>query len=331
MAFKLRRRKMELEHRIGFVGIGVAAVALIATQTDWLPLNFSNLNPFGRSSVADVAEPGQRGRVLMLEREFEVGVGGTLSVDVSDADVTVRSGTSRDASVNVFMRARDRDWGREVFASMDFDVGLNGDEISVTARSPRIDRSSWNDDRGGVGFHVEITVPQSYNAFISTGDGDINMSDLNGEFDLQTSDGDISVGTLSGTLRLKTSDGNVSADGLEGATISVRTSDGDVQIGALSGPAEISTSDGDIRVSIERAGDIKLRTGDGDITIYADESLQADVDFSGEEVRMASGFTLNEGRVSEHGARGILNGGGPTLFAHTGDGTIAIREKGTDR
>ncbi len=322
---------MEIEHRIGFIGIGVAAVALVATQTDLIPLNFASLNPFSRSSDASIAQSGQRGRELMLEREFEVGAGGSLSVDVSDADVTVRSGTANDASVRVFMRARDRDWGRDLFNSMNFDVGLSGNEIDVSARSPQVDRSEWNDNRGGVGFHVEITVPSSYNAIISTGDGDINMSDLEGEFDLETSDGDISVGTLTGELHLRTSDGDISADGLAGTTISVRTSDGDVRIGDLSGPAEISTSDGDIRVSIDRASDIKLRTGDGDITIYADQSLRADVDFSGEEVRMASGFTLSEGRVSEHGARGILNGGGPTLHAHTGDGTISIREKGMDR
>jgi DUF4097 and DUF4098 domain-containing protein YvlB len=322
---------MELEHRIGFIGIGVAALALVVTQTDWLPLNLASLNPFGGSTDTDVAESPQRGRELMLEREFDVSSGGTLSVDVADADVTVRSGTTNDASVKVFMRARDRNWGRDLFDRMDFDVGLSGDEISVVARNPRIDRSEWQDNRGGVGFQVEVIVPSSYNAIISTGDGDLSMSDFEGEFDLETSDGDISVGTLTGLLHLRTSDGDVSADGLAGATISVRTSDGDVRIGLLSGPGEISTSDGDIHVSIDRAADIKLRTGDGDITIYADESLQADVDLSGEEVRLASGFSLVAGRISERGARGSLNGGGPTLRAHTGDGTISIREKGSDR
>ncbi len=322
---------MELEHRIGFLGIGLAAIALVATQTDLLPVSLRSLNPFDTASNGNVSEPTQRGRELMLEREFDVRAGGNLSVDVSDADVTVRSGAVDGASVKVFMRARDRAWGRDVFARMEFDVGLRGDEIGVVAQSPRIDRSEWNDNRGGVGFHVEITVPRSYNAIISTGDGDISMSDLEGEFDLETSDGDIAVGTLTGVLHLRTSDGDVSADGLEGTTISVRTSDGDVSIGALSGPAEISTSDGDIRVALDRIADTKLRTGDGDITILAAGSINADVDFSGEEVRMGSGFLLNEGRVSEHGARGVLNGGGPTLHAHTGDGTISIREKGTDR
>jgi hypothetical protein len=322
---------MELEHRIGFIGIGVAAVTLIATQTDLLPLNLSSLMPFGGASEESSAQTGQRGRMLMLERSFDVGAGGSLSVDVADADVTVRSGSANEASVMVFMRARDLDWGREVFDGMDFDVGFHGDELSVVARTPGFDHSEWRDNDGGVGISVEVIVPESYNAVIRTGDGDISMSDLEGEFDLETSDGDISVGTLTGALHLQTSDGDVTADGLFGSDISVRTSDGDVSIGSLSGPAVISTSDGDISISLEQAGDIQLRTGDGDITIYADASIQADLDFSGEEVQMGSGFLLSEGRVSEHGARGVLNGGGPTLHAHTGDGTISIRDKGTNR
>ncbi len=318
---------MELEHRIGFVGIGIAAVALIATQTDLLPLSLTSLNPFSRASDEMV---DQRGRMRMLEREFDVGAGGSLSVDVADADVTVRSSSAGEASVMVFMRARDRDWGREVFDRMNFDVGSRGNEITVSAQSPRIDRSEWSDN-SGVGFQVEITVPSNCSAFISTGDGDISMGDLTGEFDLETSDGDISVGTLTGTLHLRTSDGDVSAEGLSGSTISVRTSDGDVRISALSGPAEISTSDGDISVALDRGEDIRLRTGDGDITIYADQSIQAEVDFIGEEIQMASGFLLSEGRISENGAQGVLNGGGPTLHVHTGDGTISMRDRGVDR
>ena len=316
---------MDIEHRLGFAGIGVAAVALVVTQVDSLQMRLASLNPFGKTAVADVTDSGQRHRELMLDRAFDVSSGGLLTVDVADADVTIRPGTNGGASVKVFMSTRDFDWGRELFDRMEFEVGLHGSELSISAQNPRFERSERNSHRSGVGFSVEVTIPQSYNATVTTADGDVSLGDLQGEIDLRTSDGDIVVGTLSGTLHLRTSDGDVSADALTGQTVSVRTSDGDVRVGELAGPAEISTSDGDIRVFIDRAGDISLRTGDGDITIYADESLQAEVDFSGESVQVASGFTL-EGRVSTNGARGSLNGGGPKLFAHTGDGAISIRD-----
>ena len=321
---------MEIEHRLGFAGIGVAAVALVVTQVDAVQLRLASLNPFGKSFAADVSDSGQRHRELMLDRSFDVSSGGLLSIDVADADVTVRSGTGNGASVKVFMSARDLEWGRSMFERTEFDVQLHGGELSVSAQNPQYERSERNHNRGGVGFSVEVTIPPSYNAMVTTGDGDISMGDLQGEIDLTTSDGDIAVGTLSGTLHLRTSDGDVSAEALTGQTVSVRTSDGDVRIGALTGPAEISTSDGDINVFIDQADEISLRTGDGDITIYADESLRSEVDFSGESVQVASGFTL-EGRVSTNGARGSLNGGGPKLFAHTGDGDISIRSGRLDR
>lgn len=321
---------MDLEHRLGFAGIGLAAVALVVTQVDSVQMRLASMNPFSKTVVADVAESGQRHRVLMLDQDFDVRSGGLLEIDVADADVTVRTGSGAGATVKVFMSARDLDWGREMFDRMEFDVQLHGSELSVSAQNPRYDRSERNHNRGGVGFSVEVTIPQSYNATVATLDGDISMGDLQGEVDLTTADGDISVGSLSGTLHMRTSDGDISADALTGQSVSVRTSDGDVRIRALAGPAEVSTSDGDISVFIDHSDDVSLRTGDGDITIYADHSLRAEVDFSGESVQVGSGFSL-EGRVGTRGAKGSLNGGGPKLFAHTGDGDISIRDGRLDR
>lgn len=322
---------MDIEHRLAFAGIGLAAVALVVTQLDALPLNLSDLNPFRASISFDDTGRDQHGMSLMLEREFDVGAGWQLAVDVPDADVSIRPGRDGEASVRVFMSGRDRDRGREAFDHLGFEAEVRGTELTVGAHGSRFDRSESHGDRSGVGFLIEVTVPPSIGGTVSTGDGDISLGDLRGDYELETSDGDISVGRLSGSLYLRTSDGDVRAGALAGERISVRTSDGDVQIGALTGPAEISTSDGDIRVQIDRAGDLTLRTGDGDITIYADESLRADLDFSGESIDLGSGFTLAAGRLHPRGARGTLNGGGPTLRAHTGDGTISMRGLIQDR
>lgn len=322
---------MDIEHRMGFIGIGMAALALVATQTDLLPLSLSNLIPFGRNAEAEMTRPDQRGRELMLERNLDVRPGGTLAVELDDADVTVRAETTNQATIKVFMSASDRNWGREVFDRMDFEASLRGTELSVSSQHPRFDRSEWRDGRGNVNFHVEITMPSSFGATISTADGDVSMGDFEGEFDLKTSDGDISVGALAGTIYLETSDGDVSADRLSGETISVRTSDGDVTVNTLTGPAAISTSDGDISIGLENSVDVTLRTGDGDVTIYADEALRASLDFNGESVELGAGFTLDDGRVTEHGIEGDLNGGGPVVQVHTGDGAISMIDRGRDR
>ncbi len=158
---------MDIEHRIGFIGIGAAAFALVATQTNLLPFSLAGLNPFGRSEITDAPTIDQQGRQLMFDREFDVRPGGHLSIEVADADVKVRTGTSNHATVRVLMSSSDHDWGRELFNSMHFDVELSGSELRVDAESPHTERSHGTGNRGGVGFTVEVTLPQEYNATIS--------------------------------------------------------------------------------------------------------------------------------------------------------------------
>lgn len=337
---------MESEHRIGLLGLGVAALAVAAPQLKHLPSAFADLSGAGPTDVASVVAVQQRDRELMLDRDFDVRTGGTLSVSVPDADVEVRVGDNDRASVRIFMTARDRDWGRELFERMEFDARLSGNELRVVSRNPRFDRSEWRSNRGGVGFLVEITVPREYNTDISTSDGDITVEEFSGtailetsdgditaealagsDINLKTSDGDITAGTLSGSdITLETSDGNINAESLTCEALTVHTSDGDIRLRDLAGAARVSTGDGDIQIHIREAGELNLRTGDGDITIYADRSLSANLDLDGESVDLGSGFSLS-GRVSRHGARGSLNGGGPTIQAHTGDGSIVVRER----
>ena len=67
---------MDIEHRLGFAGIGVAAVALIVTQVDSVQMRLASLNPFDKTVVADVAESGQRHRELMLDKELMLALAG---------------------------------------------------------------------------------------------------------------------------------------------------------------------------------------------------------------------------------------------------------------
>ena len=322
---------MDSEHRIGLLGLGVMTVAVAAPHLDALPPLIRDLGVQSRpAALSPVQDRGQY-REMMLDREFTVRPGGTLRVDVPDADVEIRSGSDDKTIVRVFVAARDMEWGRDVFNRMEFDAGIAGDEVHIDARDPRLRRSDWSDRRGGVAVVVEVTAPRTFNAYVATGDGDIDIGDFEGNVKLETSDGDIYAGHLRGAeVTLETSDGEVSVESLAGERLMIHTQDGDVQVGLLTGPARVSTGDGNIRVYLEEGNDINLRTGDGDIAIYADPALRAEVDLSGESVRVASGFNL-DGRVTRHGAQGQLNGGGPMLYAHTGDGTVVIRERTRDR
>jgi hypothetical protein len=295
--------------------------ALVVPRLDELAVRIPGIGADHEHKQSD-----QQARELMLDAEFDVRSDGTLSVDVPDGDVQVRSGSASRASVRVYVSARDMGWGREVFERMEFDARGGGENVSVRARSPNISSDDWRHNRG-VGVTVEVTIPRGFSADISSSDGDIDIGSLDGRVELRTSDGDIHFGTLRGPdITIETSDGDVVGDMLEGGRAALETSDGDVDVTVAAGSVRISTSDGDIQLHLTNQAEVNLATGDGDITIYADPSLRADVELRGEDVDLASGFQL-EGRIMRRGATGTLNGGGPLLVAETGDGSISIRHR----
>jgi len=84
------------------------------------------------------------------------------------------------------------------------------------------------------------------------------------------------------------------------------------------------TSDGDIVIHIARLEDTHIETDSGDIEITADPQLAAEVELSGDSVRLARAVEL-DGRVSRRHASGTLNGGGPRLAAYAGDGEVSLQ------
>ena len=278
----------------------------------------------GRSAGRD-----QRGRERVVQRRFDVGPGGTLTIDIPDGDVEVETGNRSDVQVEVFLSSRDMEWARERFDRMEFKAEASGNTVTVTARRVRTRRSDWGRGRGpGFGILTRVSVPQRFNADISTEDGDIFLGDLDGRVVLNSSDGDIELGRIRGDeLSVETSDGDITADALEARQTDIRTSDGDIDIRAVGGAIRATTSDGDIRVRLAQAGDVRLRTSDGDITIYAPMSLKAEIDFDGEDLNVDRGFAIT-GRLTRRRVSGTLNGGGPLIQAGTHDGSITLRESG---
>ena len=312
---------MDPAHRWTFLGLCAMAAVIVAPRFDDIAAMIRD-----RLGQDATPRPSQQSRDLLLDREFDVGPGGTLSVEVPDGDVRVLASPEARASVKVLISSHDHVWGREVFERMDFAVRRSGDQLSVTATNARVRDYEWRDNRG-VGVQIEITAPQRFNLDITTSDGDIDIGDFRGQIELRSSDGDVVLGNVSGrAVAVTTNDGAVSAASITADQLVIETHDGDVSVTVDSRSARIITGDGDIDVRLAAGGEATLRTGDGDITIYADPSLAADVELRGEDVQVGSGFSL-AGRLDPRGARGHLNGGGPLLVAETGDGTIAIRSR----
>jgi hypothetical protein len=316
---------MDVEYRWTLLGLCAMTVALVAPQIDLKPGQHSSSRYQERAASPERDGQAQESRELMLDQSLDVTAGGTLSVNVGDGDVEVRSGSAGSAAVKVYVQARDMDWGREVFERMQFAVGAEGNRVTVRARDANIRDHEWREHRG-VGVLVQITIPEAFNVDVRTADGDVDIGRVDGRVDIRTSDGDIVVGELRGPeVSIETSDGDVTAESLRADRITVRTSDGDVNLSVGGNETRITSGDGDIKLDLLTEGEVTLRTGDGDITVYASPALKADLELHGGDVHVQSEVRL-VGRIGRSGARGQLNGGGPLLVARTGDGTITIRE-----
>jgi len=277
-------------------------------------------------SVPQTDDQWERERVF--QETFDIGAGGTLNVDVRDADVEVRTGTSNQVVVEAWISARDLTWGREVFQRSEFRATRRDRTVHVEAEDPRVDSREWRRNRG-VSIAAVITVPAQFNVLAVTGDGDIDIASIRGNLEVRTSDGDVTVEDVTGdNILIDTSDGDVRVMALSGREVRIETSDGDINLRSSQGPLTARTSDGDIVVRLDGENtDVTLSTGDGDITIFAPTTVRADVAFEGEDVEISQGFELR-GTMGRRTIRGTLNGGGGRLSARTGDGEIALRVSG---
>ncbi len=268
----------------------------------------------------------QEQREVVYEDRFEVRAGSRLVADLGDMDIWIETGSGTTATVEVVMRARNPDWGREVFQRMRFEARATGDGLTLAARDPDIDWREWR-DRGGAGFVARVRLPEQFDLDLRTGDGDVRVDRSRGTAEIETGDGDLSIGRLSGpSIRLHTSDGDVVADELEAERIELRTSDGDIRVDRLSGRLDARTGDGDVRIAVARFAGLAVQTSDGDISVEADASIGADVELRGEDLYVDEAFGLS-GRVRSRSISGAVNGGGPRLTLGTGDGEVALRAR----
>lgn len=268
----------------------------------------------------------QEQREVVYEERFEVRAGSRLVADLGDMDIWIETGSGTTATVEVVMRARNPDWGREVFQRMRFEARAAGGGLTLAARDPDIDWREWR-DRGGAGFVARVRLPEQFDLDLRTGDGDVRVDRSRGTAEIETGDGDLSIGRLSGpSIRLHTSDGDVVADELEAEQIELRTSDGDIRVDRLAGRLDARTGDGDVRIAVARFAGLSVQTSDGDISVEADASIGADVELRGEDLYVDEAFGLS-GRVRSRSISGAVNGGGPRLTLGTGDGEVALRAR----
>jgi DUF4097 and DUF4098 domain-containing protein YvlB len=155
-----------------------------------------------------------------------------------------------------------------------------------------------------------------------TSDGDVRISKVKGNVNVQTSDGSIELETIGGNVEASTSDGNIKLNRIRG-DIAVRTSDGYIDFREISGSFRASTSDGNIRGNVvELKKELTLKTSDGNIEVSLPEQLGLDLEIKGESIDVP--FKNFSGKFDKTYVRGKSNGGGIPVVLTTSGGNVRV-------
>jgi DUF4097 and DUF4098 domain-containing protein YvlB len=222
------------------------------------------------------------------------------------------------------------------------DSQQNGNQVELTVLTKPGISIGFNDKR----LRTEIRMPQNADLQVETTDGSVEISSVNGNIAIQTTDGSVKAAELTGKSELRTVDGSINVETLTGES-KLHSVDGAIGVAHFDGKCAASSTDGAIHLSGRFDSlDIKstdggvvakvapgsrmssawsIRTVDGSVELTLPQDFQANLDASTRDGHISLGLPVSvQGNIGKTEVRGTLNGGGPALAIHTGDGSIHI-------
>jgi DUF4097 and DUF4098 domain-containing protein YvlB len=263
----------------------------------------------------------------------------TVRIKVDDSSVHVVTADTNQVEFRVSSQGFS---AVEIGGKLHIDSQQNGNDVELTVRLASHVVIGFSNRR----LSTEVRMPKNADLQIDTSDGSVELADLKGNVTVHTSDGKITASKLSGVIELRTRDGDITADALSGS-FKLHSGDGKITATGLDGKCDISSSDGSIHAA-GRFDSLDLKSSDGPVTAHAElgsklasmwsiatkdgrvdvdipKDLQANLDASTGDGHITLGLPVAmQGDISKKSVHGTLNGGGATLFIHTGDGSIRL-------
>jgi DUF4097 and DUF4098 domain-containing protein YvlB len=271
-----------------------------------------------------------------FEKRFTVSSRGTLVVSTDEGSVRVTGGAGNEVVIEALMRGKQRD-----LDEFDISASETSQGIEVKGKRPRKSWKFWS--RGDLDVEFVVKVPHEFILQLETAGGAIAIERIKGRITGETSGGDLSLKDTDGDTKLETSGGNVHVHKSYGS-LNLETSGGDIVMSEVTGDVKVETSGGNIRmtdvegkISAETSGGnvvVRVRssnkgifaeTSGGDIDVALPKSVSATIDAetNGGSVSCDLPVTTS-GRITESRLCGTVNGGGPTIHAHTSGGDVRI-------
>jgi DUF4097 and DUF4098 domain-containing protein YvlB len=273
------------------------------------------------------------GLKLLLEKSLPTQTGQKLNVDAFAGNVKITSWGKNEVAVKIYGDTNAEE-------NLQFEVTSESSGIKVDA-TQKTDKKHLNN----INLKMEIMAPFDYSVKVSTGGGNVTLTDQNGAVEISTLGGNVSLGKIKGDVDVSTAGGNITVDENTGM-LKLSTAGGNITAKNFSGEVDASTAGGNVnltgssgKVSGSTAGGnikldfsgknygIDLSTMAGQITLDLPADFDADADLTTMVGKIKCDFYDAGGKKEPSNLKTKLNNGGEPLKCSTMAGDIRVNKK----
>jgi hypothetical protein len=210
------------------------------------------------------------------------------------------------------VRGRKREDVERIFNALSLEVERSGDTIVIEAVYPKRSEGEWGllslitQRYASMSIEMDMTVPAGVAVAVTTGSGDVDLSEIDGVVEVATASGDVEVSRVGGDIEIQVASGGIDAADIAGAA-ELATASGDVSARRIGKSAVVRSASGDIEVA-DVKGDLVIAGTSGDVEVENVGSLE---------------FSGTSGNASFRGVRGDV-----AASTSTGDVTLVAAPDG---
>jgi DUF4097 and DUF4098 domain-containing protein YvlB len=184
-----------------------------------------------------------------------------------------------------------------------------------------------------ISIDYEITAPASVALNLRSGSGEVEVNHL-GRFVAATSgSGNVRAHGVKGPADLRSGSGDIELEDEASGDVKATTGSGTIRVHGFWGGLNLRTGSGDIEAQGKLSGAARLVSGSGTVrlTLPQDARFNLEASTGSGSIRVHFPNAPQQNDESRHHLTGAINGGGPTLEAHTGSGDIDVNGGGDSR
>ena len=301
-----------------------------------------------------------------FEKTFHIEAGGFVTIKGDEGFIKVKSWDKPE----VHLTWTKRIWGKnkkqaeEIMELVEVRINQTGNRLHIKVVEPRemrnfsfwdlFDPDTWGShDRRSPVVDFELTVPREVNLSLSNDEGNVTVSSIKGDVDIDVDEGEIKIRDIEfGEINLYADEGNISATNLKNidGAISIEVDEGDVLLEDVitnklrmecdegdatfrnftCGSCNITTDEGDIELNIilEQENRYQVYTDEGNVYFYLPDNPDVRFDLETEDGRIRTDFDLKiKKRDDWQQCRDEIGNGSSLIKAYTDEGVISIRKR----